>query len=1390
MYALLIGNDYNKSVIFNIIKKGITMTYSVGLDIGTGSVGWAVIDSNYRIKRAKGKNLIGVRLFDPAQTAEERRGFRTTRRRLSRRRWRLRLLNEIFSPELVKIDENFLPRLRYSWVNPKDTVNPQFNDGLLGNATVFGSSAADKAYHQKYPTIYHLRLALMNDTEKHDLREIYLAIHHAIKYRGHFLMTGDIDSANVFDAADFIEILKSMRLDEETAVVLGGDATAFEAALTNKSVNRTKRVEEALATLEIENDKASKNAVKAILAGIVGNKLNLNNAFSLDVNDKNDKDQLKDVNFSDADYADKIQAIFDLGYLDDDQQSLVDQFKIVYDGIIVKDLLGAQTSISAAMVKLYETHHEQLVQLRQLRNRYTKKDFDENYKLWITADSDGTRQKPKEYFKKLLQESELPQKDALLDKLELDQAQGQFLPVQRSKENGSIPHQLHLNEVHSIIQHQAQYYPFLQETYDNHQLTKIEELLTFRVPYYVGPLVSETESQHQFKDDAKNHWMVRKNTQTITPWNFNEAVDKDASAKKFIDRLTGTDTYLIGEPTLPKNSLVYQKYNVLQELNNLRLDGQRLDVTLKQDIFEHVFKAKLTVSKNDVIEYISSVLGREKIALTGFADTTKFNSNLGSYHYLRQALGESFITSHKVDELDEIITLQTVFEDKSVLANQLATMQLDLTQQQIDKLTTKHWTGWGRLSHKLLTTPVVNNVGKILPNEFDNMSIKHSIIDTLFATQLNLMEIINNNQDLYEVREWITEENQDTEDGENVYDLIQNLAGGKEIKRGITQSFRILDDIVRAMGEEPERVYLEFARETQDSKRTVSRQQRLIEKYKGHADLKELQAKLNEEASEKFKDDRLYLYYLQQGKDLYTGNDLNIDNLVNYDIDHIVPQAYTKDNSFDNRVLVSQGANREKSNAEGVPNAIRQRCKGLWQKLLKDGFMTRAKYNNLTMNISEKQKERFIARSLVETRQIIKNVAQLIDARFKDTKAVPIRASLTGDMRRYIAVKKIRDLNDYHHAHDALMIATVGEYIENKGFFKKGELSDNAGNAYNIYAKEWLARARKNVYYGRANPYSFVIGSMQNATRGLVDLETGELVPEQNDFWNQDNWNYLHKVLFWKNILVTRKTNIKHNRLYGETILSKDDVNKNNKKVIKRDKNKESELYGGFTKVESSAMMLVRADGKNRLFNVPVMIANQIDHQQLTIDEYVKSLGIKKFEKILKYPIPLKSKINDQNSVYYAVSYAYRHNAKQLWLNEHDYKKLAKVTKHEQFDKEKYQKLDLEDQLEIFDMFANERVMNRFVFYESDIQHLYEVRSYFENADTELKAKIISEIMYILHDDAGWVDPIGKNLGAKARPGWSKLQKESGILLSDNAQFIMESPTGIFTNKITINDLL
>lgn len=53
--------------------------------------------------------------------------------------------------------------------------------------------------------------------------------------------------------------------------------------------------------------------------------------------------------------------------------------------------------------------------------------------------------------------------------------------------------------------------------------------------------------------------------------------------------MTNKCTYLIGEDVLPKDSLLYSKFMVLNELNNLRLDGQKISVELKQKIYRDVF---------------------------------------------------------------------------------------------------------------------------------------------------------------------------------------------------------------------------------------------------------------------------------------------------------------------------------------------------------------------------------------------------------------------------------------------------------------------------------------------------------------------------------------------------------------------------------------------------------------------------------------------------------------------------------------------------------------------------------------------------------------------------------------------------------------------------------
>ncbi|EFR95525.1 crispr-associated protein Csn1, partial [Listeria ivanovii FSL F6-596] len=74
--------------------KGMRKPYTIGLDIGTNSVGWAVLTDQYNLVKRKmkvagsaekkqiKKNFWGVRLFDEGEVAAGRRMNRTTRRRI------------------------------------------------------------------------------------------------------------------------------------------------------------------------------------------------------------------------------------------------------------------------------------------------------------------------------------------------------------------------------------------------------------------------------------------------------------------------------------------------------------------------------------------------------------------------------------------------------------------------------------------------------------------------------------------------------------------------------------------------------------------------------------------------------------------------------------------------------------------------------------------------------------------------------------------------------------------------------------------------------------------------------------------------------------------------------------------------------------------------------------------------------------------------------------------------------------------------------------------------------------------------------------------------------------------------------------------------------------
>ena len=102
--------------------------YSIGLDLGTNSIGWAVLNRDFSLVKKGSKNLWGVLLFSEGQTAKDRKIKRSSRRKFERRKERVNLLQSLLSTEINAVDENFFFRLENAFLtNSKNFLNSKLS---------------------------------------------------------------------------------------------------------------------------------------------------------------------------------------------------------------------------------------------------------------------------------------------------------------------------------------------------------------------------------------------------------------------------------------------------------------------------------------------------------------------------------------------------------------------------------------------------------------------------------------------------------------------------------------------------------------------------------------------------------------------------------------------------------------------------------------------------------------------------------------------------------------------------------------------------------------------------------------------------------------------------------------------------------------------------------------------------------------------------------------------------------------------------------------------------------------------------------------------------------------------------------------------------------------
>ena len=1173
----------------SIVKNRENIKYYIGVDIGTNSVGWAVIDENGNLLKKGKHHLWGSRLFDQAQTAQNRRNYRSSRRRYNKRRQRIGLLRLIMSDMVLEVDPSFFIRLEKTTFLDKEDKKAILKDNYKMNYNLFcDEDYNDKKYFKDYPTIYHLRKKLCESDEKADPRLIYLALHHIVKYRGNFLYEGQELHLEPSNKEEDLKILFDILGKNNDTYDISEEQIQFILKTVVENISKTAKVDECMSQLKLNSE--DKKIVKEFMRGLVGNKFNVSKLYMHEDLQFDDED-LK-LQFSDKSYEEKITEYENVL---EEKMEFIDLMQRFYSWIELSKIVGSDSqhaSISGAMVNIYESHREDLRTLKEVMLKIGKKEYDEmfkptsknvvnyyNYVNPVACSGDKTDGFYK-YVKKAIEKSDDSRKDEILQKI----ANETYMLKQTSKNNAYIPYQMQKDELIKILDHQEKYYPVLKENRD-----KIISILEFRIPYYYGPL----DGNKQFG------WLIKKKgkeNERILPWNHQEIVDVQETAAQFIKKLTNYCTYLPIEKVMPQKSLTCSMYEVLSEVNKIRIDGKLLPIDTKNRLIEDLFFKRKTVKEKDLINWLKQnqlTVGE----ITGYQKEKAFSSSLAPWIDFKEIFDE--INDSNYDLIEKIIEDMTIFNEGSILKERLK-KAYNLDQNKVKKIMKLKYSGWSRLSKKLIN-------GIRADNKFGSSV---SILDVMKESHMALMEIIND-QDLG-FKQIIEKENFKNETGSFEYEDIENLAGSPALKRGIWQTLQVIEEIKNYMGHEPKNIYIEFAREEQEKVRTTTRVKKLKSIYndiKNQLDVheKEVYSNLNKQDEKSSIEKRLYLYYTQLGKCMYSGESLDIDKLSNYEIDHIFPRTLTSDDSLDNLVLVKKKENQRKLDDLVLPLEIRNKMEVFWKKLYDNGLITQTKYYRLMRDeFRRDQIDKFINRQLVETRQIIKHVANIIENHYEDTKVFTVRANLSHEFREKYGIYKNRNVNDFHHAHDAYIACIIGRYIQIR--FPGLE----AKYVYGQYMQN-VKKTKNNI--DKEN-HGFIINSMKYE---CIDEDTGEVI------WNPERILDYIKCFNYRDVYITKKLDTNNRELFNVTILPNDKNSEKGKTKATIPVNKlrsNVRKYGGFSGLQSDIVAIEGKKGKKidrRLINLPILLRYaSIEDQCKYIMENNKYSDVKIIKKIKK----------------------------------------------------------------------------------------------------------------------------------------------------------------------------
>lgn len=1233
--------------VINMTVRNEKKPYYLGLTLDDTSIGWALTDPAYNILRASRKDAWGTRLFSAAETAEKARAARMARRTLRRKHRNIAFLRQVFEKEINKVDPLFFKRMDES----KLYLDDRSADNQQKNALFNDPGFDDKDYFKQYPTIYHLKKDLMTSKEPRDIRLVYLALLHYFKHRGHFYAKAISADNGVVDIAEAYAAL------QENAAFDGIDLPEVDAEKLIATLCDTKHspsvVEKSLEKL-LGAQKPEVKELCKLMCGLTGR---VDKIFA----DKLDNaEEAVKLSFTSETADDDLAALNDI--LNGDAMRILELAQSINNARQLREILGNEKYYTYAQISSYEEHKHDKYMLKTVLHKYNQdayrkmfyEDIPASYAGYVNQNNSDKHNKKRRLFDDAKayaarsQESFYKNVTEVLENLP-EEAQNDplvqtileriktkaFMPKQRTRANAIVPNQLMAAEFKLVVENASNYLPFLNikdQEYGLSAKDKLIQLFSFTIPYYIGPVGQANDKPSRFA------WSVYRPGKggALYPWNLEEKIDLNRSAKMFINNLVGHCTYLPAQKVLPRGSMLYERYIVLNDLNSIKVKGKKISVEAKQRLYNDLYLKGSKVTHKAITNHLEKIGAATKEDLSSLTYAGSYNgptcflSSLGKF---KNIFSDEFIGSY-YDVLEDVIFLSTVFGDgsKDRLREELYGKYGNLfSQEVIEKLLKLSFTGWGNFSKEFLTLE-----GKAEGNKEEGDFGNRSIIDMMWLTNNTLQELLysgysyeNKIEQLNKDSKFKSLEEWDIEDLNRQYIHVT-------LRKALWQARSIILDVERIMGYPPAKIFVQRAKGGQPPKKT-NRKKELLALYKDvHDSERNWIAEIEAKSEADFRSRKTYLYYLQMGRCMYTGKKISLEDLntSKYDRDHIYPKSKTDDNSITNLVLVDQDFNREKSDEYPISKEIRENMKDFWKDLLDLGFMSKEKYERLVRetNLSEDELATFINRRMKDTRPGTKTAYKLLKMAYKntDTEVIFTNSSLVADFRSQYQMQESTIVNNLYPAHDAYLNIVCG----------------------NVFHTKFSADTHLYLYKNRSKKRSYNLSRMYD--RDVLDGTLIVWKAEDEETGEAGTIDKVRQMISKTSALITKMPEHVDAELFNETLYSKKMVTKGNDPSIyiplktgldpmkyggKRSAKAEYYALCDYTKETKSGSEKIRA-------LIPVLLLWEIDPKkegekkrlakliQESLNKKSKKARITKV-KVVEYPIYQQSKLEIEGFRYW-----------------------------------------------------------------------------------------------------------------------------------------------------------